>query len=263
MPALPDFHPGQRWSQLQSAELRELVEQVERNSKIIGGPGILVQRTASGLTVGLSPKGPQAVKPVSFACLVIRELEDDDKTIRIRKVRYRDIPPQLDEYEWDGVDFEAYPDIGHSILDFEGLVQEEGELPNADSSFVRARYVEGSWLVWIPSDGGATRFVVAREKQPDSTATTIMVSPVEHDTENDRYSIDDDASIRIFTWPNLTRGDFAPLAQPTGDTVVDATNILAAVQFHQAFYLMQNQRFAYVLQDHRFDLTECLPIPGP
>ena len=103
----------------------------------------------------------------------------EDTVLRVRKVRFVDSPPQPARMNWDGNEFDAFPDFGKRVLDYEPFV--EMDIPDQDTMFLRLFKHEGDPIVEFPATGGGEGGQVKEltiVRHP--TADTVVEGIVDH-----------------------------------------------------------------------------------
>lgn len=118
-----------------------------------------------------------------------------------------------------------------------------------------------------PQPGGGTvfEFVVARDREFESTAKTVQVTPVVKQDEAWEFQRNSDGSAivkRIWTHPRYEARHYAGFAQPivgSSDTIGPNTQILKAFKVGGAWHLEQTVKWNMPFQEDRFAVEGYLP----
>ena len=107
-------------------------------------------RGAQGPRQIIASPRPSAGEP-AIAVVLVEAPDEESSILKIRRVKYEADPPVAEQYAWDGDEFDAYPAFGLTVGDFVGLEWTSAAAPESDgATFLKARLVDGSWLVDKP-----------------------------------------------------------------------------------------------------------------
>jgi hypothetical protein len=157
MSDLPDFRSEQRPHDWSAAQLRNLVNLARKLNNITCGPGLTVQSSPNGLHFALSQQWHKSI-PLDATVVVVAHPRIEDVNLTVRKVRYATMPPKesvvdCDEggrtctYDWDGGTFEAYPDFGLRVIDYDAYYWSNERPPMLQTPFLKAYHRDGYWRV--------------------------------------------------------------------------------------------------------------------
>ena len=173
MAIYPDINPGDKWSQSGTAEQWQ---QAMRD----------LERIAKALDLRSSPLR-EAFLPFKDV-VILNDPSDTDLALTVREVRYifpvqRCLPNEpICQYTWNGPEFEAYPSLGHSAIDYQNFVWNEttidGEpvLPNRQATFLRVEKLYGDWILQKPpgTEGGSIRVAIVKSAITSASSITVQ-----------------------------------------------------------------------------------------
>lgn len=124
--------------------------------------------------------------------------------LRIRRVKYAAAPPALPLYDWDGEAFDAYPAFGLTAADFVGF-EWFGPLPVIDgTAFLKARLVDGFWLVDLGAVPPVEQFRFKRH-----LGDYLVAAPWQGGQESAEVNIAKPYILRREPFDGRTRGDWS------------------------------------------------------
>lgn len=189
MSVYPTFKRGMRFSELDARELQNLIRAAVRSERVSTGGGLESLNTPSGLRVwgGNNPEH----RPRRFFKVAVRDTSGN--AIKVREVRYREAVPVEGEYGWFGDEFEAWPDFGKTIADYEPF-EITDESPPGDGVYLRAVRLNEAWIVEFPATGGGAELArfqlvehlpetlrckrIGDDGQPVAEDTTVAKTPI-------------------------------------------------------------------------------------
>lgn len=122
-----------------------------------------VDRARRALETGGTSGAPTGDTRITV--LLVHKPIEEDTTLRVRRVRYNTPRPQecdgtVCHYEFSTDEFDAYPDFGQTVMDYEDD-DWAGPAITDDDTFMKAYKEDGSWRVEKPASATAEiRFVV-------------------------------------------------------------------------------------------------------
>lgn len=264
---LPEFKKGDHLKNWSPAQLQNLVNAVRKLQNIAVGPGLKLISTASGYRIVLTSEIHKA-QPRDATVVLTRLPATDDTMLTVRKIRYATMPPKESAtecetvedgctYDWDGTDFNAYPDFGLRTRDFEPYYWDPVEIPKLQTAFLKAVFREGYWLVEAPT--GAERMCIVRAI-PDVDGLFVTVQEVEMDRTGDvwngEYAIVGEAA-NVTVWPGTIAADYNLKAWVwRGDWKREAT-VFPLIRIGGVWYIKQRPKWELVPDDPLMRISDC------
>lgn len=191
MPRLPHVRPGQRLGSGDSdsaSAWNNLFQQVQRIERAVFGSDLHGFNLPGARIVHRQAADP-VVRATERTVCVVQTPVAGDHTLKVRPVRYKDPqPPRPCEtagqtttcfIEFTGELFDAYPDFGFGVLDYEDFAIAETDVLDDETPYLRARLSENQWIVEPkPVGGGGGGIRPAVVVTANAGASTIRVQPM-------------------------------------------------------------------------------------
>lgn len=253
---LDEAYPGQR--QVSAEQWNLMVRLLKRK---VTGPD--VTELSTGWHISRPPIPRQKIKLITAVVTVLPTVNDESLTVR--RVRYTDDPPIVGEYEWDDIDFEAFPDYGASILDYEAFYwspDEDGN-PTLDTPFILTRSEYNVWLALL--DQRMERFVIARRFGSNDAGSHFMVIQELAPTRGVPW----DGLFRtvgtvktINVWPTMKAGDFTPFLWEADD-LSDEMTVLPLTWWRGGWWLKQRPKWPVSARKGPLKVVDCTGVEVP
>lgn len=258
MSQFPDIPPGKPWEETSSREWRNLIGYVGRVMDALGV-------TPTG-TIG--EPGSSFIIRRRRRVAIVRTIDARERPyLTVRPIRYLNDPPQVGVYEWADEPFEAYPEIGFTLSDYEPFVW-TAPGPTLGMPVLDIYWQDRHWLVSLSDSGGAETLVVVRAFEngqdglPDPGSRFLIVQEVRptivDGAWNGAYEAFGDTA-KVNVWPALTAGHYRPfLWEPVG--LLEKTTIMPLARIGGVAYCKQQPKLHVERPTGQIKQMDCTAI---
>lgn len=203
---LQRFRKGQSWELTPASQLNSIIDVAEK-----------AEATAEWCKAQLSRVPEETQRPLD---VIVTEAAAGSRTVMIQQVEYVNIPPKpCDDggcyIRRVGSPFEAYPDFGWRVSDFEDDVVASADELDTDVAYLRAFFRRGVWVVEKEAKGGGATWKFAFITEADELdGPTVKVQFMKVGEAPDLT--EDGEEKDVFCWPGTSSTDYYPLAVNSG-----------------------------------------------